>query len=117
MPRILTDQDFDEDIARGLARRVTDLDWQPLRALADRRSQDEVVLRVAFTEERIVLSHDVRTLYPLALRLAGTDAAIPRVVAVPRTMPIGAILEQLEVLLGAGTDEDWGLGVVRLPLW
>jgi len=95
---------------------MPDLDWIPLRALADVRSADEQVLALALEHERALLSHDVRTLYPLAIRLAANDVAIPRTIVAPRSLGRRASIDQVEILLLAGTDADWGVGVVRLPL-
>jgi hypothetical protein len=64
---------------------------------------------------RVLLSHDVHTLYPLALRLSAAGVPIPRTVVVPRRLGRRATIDQLELLLLAGTDDDWGVGVVRLP--
>ncbi|MGH2609102.1 MAG: hypothetical protein ACRDHF_08430 [Tepidiformaceae bacterium] len=116
MPRVLTDQDFNEDIIRGLARRVADLDWMPLRRAGNIRSRDAEVLRIALADDRILLSHDAKTLHPLALRLIAEGSPVPRVVVVPKVMAWRIAIDELELLLLAGTERDWGVGVVRLPL-
>ncbi|MEX1103306.1 MAG: hypothetical protein WED87_03590 [Dehalococcoidia bacterium] len=116
MPRILTDHDFDEAIIRGLTRRIPDPDWLPLRATAAIRSVDPDVLAMALEARRVVLTHDVKTLYPLALELVAKGVAVPPVIAVPRRIGRRMSIDELELLLLAGTPDDWGVGVVQLPL-
>jgi hypothetical protein len=95
---------------------MSDFEWIPLRSLDDFSVPDERVLELAFMHGRVLLSHDVRTLYPLALGMAAQGLPIPRTVIAPRSLGYRQIIEQLELLLLAGTDADWGLGVVRLPV-
>ena len=113
MHRILTDQDFDEDIVRGLARRCP-VDWSPVRAFGHGESDDSVILELARTEARILLTHDARTLYPLVYELRAAGREIPKVVLVPQSMPLHAAIETLLIVLEASTEQDWD-NPIRLP--
>ncbi|MEX0781896.1 MAG: hypothetical protein WD557_04540 [Dehalococcoidia bacterium] len=115
MHRILTDQDFDEDILHGLAR-IVELDWLPARAFGQEEAVDEVIVELALRESRVLLTHDARTLYPLIYRLRAEGRPIPRVAVVPQSLRLRVAIEQLQILLLAATEADWERNPFRLPL-
>jgi predicted nuclease of predicted toxin-antitoxin system len=66
MIRLLVDEDFNNDILRGLRRRVPDLDAPRVQAIGLAGAGDEAVLAHAAAENRVVLTHDVSTMVGLA---------------------------------------------------
>jgi predicted nuclease of predicted toxin-antitoxin system len=66
MLRLLADEDFDDDIIRGVLRRLSDLDLVRVQELGLAGSADPVVLERAAQEDRIVLTHDVNTMVAAA---------------------------------------------------
>jgi hypothetical protein len=60
----------------------------------------------------VLLTHDIHTLYSLALERVREGIPCPRVVVVLESTPIGTAIDQLELLLLAGTDYDWQLGAI-----
>jgi len=68
MIRFLVDEDFNNDILRGLRRRLPDVDAPRIQALGLAGVSDEAVLALAASENRVVLTHDVSTLVALAYR-------------------------------------------------
>ena len=113
MHRILTDQDFDEDVVRGLMRRV-ELDWARVRDFGYQERDDSAVLALAIQQTRILLTHDARTLYPLVYGLLAEAKPTPRVIVVPQSMALRQAIEELEIVLRASLDRDWEYPV-RLP--
>lgn len=110
--RVLSDHNFNERIVRGLGRRVPDLDHVPVRERGYQRAADPQVIDLALAEERVLLTHDIHTLYPLALERVQEGVPCPRVVVVLESTPIGTAIDQLELLLLAGTDYDWQMGAL-----
>jgi predicted nuclease of predicted toxin-antitoxin system len=116
MIRLLVDEDFNNDILRGLRRRVPDLDAPRVQAIGLGGAEDQVVLAHAAAENRIVLTHDVSTMVGLAYLRVQAGEPMPGVIAVAQSTPTRAAIEDLVVLLECSTAEDWRNQVSYLPL-
>ena len=62
MLRFLADEDLNNDIVRGLLRRVVDLDIVRVQDVGLRGAEGEAVLAFAVREGRVLVTHDVSTL-------------------------------------------------------
>jgi len=62
MPRLAADENFNNDIVRGLIRRRPDLDIVRIQDAGLTGAADLVVLEWAATENRLLLTHDVTTI-------------------------------------------------------
>ena len=60
MIRLLTDENVNNKIMRGLARRLPQLDFVSVRDVGLAGSPDLVLLKWAANERRIILTHDLR---------------------------------------------------------
>src|SRR2546427_3859128 len=60
--RFLADEDFDNDIVRGLLRRLPTLDVMRAQDVGLSGQRDPVVLAWAAQEDRVILTHDVSTM-------------------------------------------------------
>lgn len=116
MPRLLSDQNFNERIIRGLQRRVPELDCVLLRERGYEQASDPSVLDLALSEDRVLLTQDAKTMVPFAERRLAAGELVPRLVLVPRWMAIGAAIDDIELVLLAGTNDDWHESIMRLPL-
>ena len=111
----LADECFDNDIIRGLLRRLPDFDLvraQDVPEVAGR--DDETLLAWAGNNDRVVLTHDLATMVP-ALQFQG-QPAFTAVVAVPDSLPIGRIIDDVLLLDQCSMESDWIAGVIYLPL-
>ena len=86
MIRSLVDEDFNNDILRGLRRRLPGVDALRIQALGLAGVSDETVLALAAAENRIVLTHDVSTLVASAYRRVEAAEPMPGVIAVARAL-------------------------------
>ena len=108
----LADECFNNDIIRGLLRRLPDLDLvraQDIFEVAGR--DDESLLAWARKNDRVVLTHDLSTMLPV-LQHQSTFA----IVLVPDSLPIARIIEDLLLLDQCSRESDWAAGVIYLPL-
>jgi hypothetical protein len=64
MLRLLTDENFDDDIVRGLKLRLPHLDVVAVRQVELAGSPDPMLLKWAAQNERAMLTHDVSTMVP-----------------------------------------------------
>ena len=117
MHLVLVDHNFNEDIIRGLRRRRPDeIEFVLARERGYEREPDERVLDLALAENRVILTHDMSTLHPLAGDRIAAGEPCPHLVVVPGTMPIGPAIDEVEVVLLLATEGDWAGGPFVLPL-
>ncbi|MEO6603334.1 MAG: DUF5615 family PIN-like protein [Polyangiaceae bacterium] len=115
MIRFLVDEDFNNDILRGLRRRLPDVDAPRIQALGLSGVSDETVLAHAASESRVVLTHDVSTLVASAYRRVEAAEPMPGVIAVAKSTLAGVVIEDLVVIVECSTAEDWRDQVHYLP--
>ncbi len=77
---------------------------------------DSEVLAQAASENRVLLTHDVNTVPDCAYERLESGAPMPGVVVVPDRMAIGQAIEELALLIEAGSSPDVDLQVLHLPL-
>jgi hypothetical protein len=113
----LSDENFDNDIVRGVLRRSPRFDVVRAQNVSEVAGQaDVVLLGWATGNDRIVLTHDLSTIIPAMrqqLQIAGRCAPI---VLVPDSLPIGSVIEEILMLDECSIATDWAAGVLYLPL-
>lgn len=123
MWRLALDQNFNQDLFNAVERRYgeygergePDLDAVRLIDVGLSEAADEVVLEWAAQQERIVLTHDIKTMVPLADARVREGLRMPGLIVVRSTAAYGPVVEDLCILLGASTPEEWEGRVARLP--
>jgi hypothetical protein len=116
MTRFLADEDFNNDILRGVVRRVTDLDLMRVQDIGLRGADDDTVLASAAADDRVLLTHDVSTLIARAFDRIRAGMPMPGVIAIAQSMPIGAAIDDLVLVIECSTPEEWQNQVRYLPL-
>jgi hypothetical protein len=114
--RFLTDEDFDNDVLRGLLRRLPDLDVVRVQDVGLRRQLDPIVLEWADQQDRIIVTHDVQTMPGHAYDRLAAGQRIAGVCFIPRTVPIGQAIDDLVVIAQCSKEADWENQVRFLPL-
>lgn len=112
----LTDQDFNQDIVRGLHVRFR-VDVVSVRQFGMATAPDPELLVLAVAEGRILLTHDVRTMpkYVYAMQQEGLPA--PNVVVVPKRLGLREAIDDLAIVLAATQPgESWTTPILYLPL-
>ena len=116
MLRVFVDQDFDHDILRGLRLRLPGLDAvTALQAGLDRKSDAEI-LAWAAEQDSVVVTHDRNTMTAHAYDRVRNGEPMAGVFIVPREMPVGRAISELEVLIACSSEGEWKQLVVFLPL-
>ena len=116
MLRLLTDEDFNGRIVRGLRRRMPELDLVRVQDTEVSEGEDPEVLEWAAAEDRILLTHDVATMTAFAYQRVREGKPLPGVVEVPQSMPIGQAIEDILLLAAASEPGEYEGQVVYLPL-
>lgn len=91
MIRFLADENFDNDIIRGIFRRNTKIDLVRVQDIGLLGAIDEDVLERASNESRILLTHDARTIPKFAYQRIEQDISMPGVFVVPKDVPVGIV--------------------------
>jgi hypothetical protein len=114
--RLLTDEDFNRRILRGLRRRLPFLDVVRVQDVGLQTRPDPEVLEWAAQEGRILLTHDVTTMAKHAFNRVTAGLPMPGVVEVAQDLPIGDVIEELILFAECSLDEEWEGRVTYLPL-
>jgi hypothetical protein len=114
--RFLSDEDFNNDLVRGLLRRFPEADLVRVQDLGLRGAPDDTVLARAASEGRVVLTHDVSTLVAHAYERVRAGQPMPGVIAVSQSLPAGHVIADLVLVAQCSAPEDWTHQVVYLPL-
>jgi len=114
--RFAADENFDGNIFKALLRRFPDLDIVRVQDTELYQAPDPAVLEWAATENRIVLTHDVRTLVGEANARVERGLPMSGVILIPTTLGIGPALSDLEIAIGAGEPDDFKDRVTFIPL-
>lgn len=110
------DENFNGKVLDGLRLRLPGLDIVRVQDTEMYGASDPDVLEWAAEQERILLTHDVQTLVNDAYDRVREGLPMPGVIRVSTTHPIGAILDDLEAMIGAGTDADFENQVKHVPI-
>ena len=116
MLRLAADENFNNDIVRGLWRRKPELDIVRIQDVGLSGADDPTVLEWAAREGRVLLTHDVTTMTRYAYERVRADQPMPGVFEVSRAVPIGLAIEDILLLAECSLESDWEGQVRYLPL-
>ena len=116
MLRLLIDQDLDHVILRGLLLRVPNLDVITAHQVGLSNASDPEVLSWAAEQERILVTHDLKTIPKHAYERVEAGEVMPGVIAVPDLLAIGQAIEELATLIACSELHEWENLVIYLPL-
>ena len=115
MLRLVSDENFNGNIVRGLLRRNPELPLVRVQDVGLRQTPDADILEWAATQERVLLSHDASTVPAAAYQRIGDGKPMPGVFIVPDRMPIGQAIDEILFLVDVDPGE-WKDQVLFLPL-
>jgi hypothetical protein len=117
MFRLVTDNDFDGRILDALLQFQPDLDVVRVQEIGLAATPDPEILAWAAMENRIVLTHDKRTMTKYANERLTAGLTHPGVFLVPNNFPqIGAMARNIELIMECSSQEEWENQVLHLPL-
>ena len=106
MLKLVSDENFDGDILRGLYRRRPDLDVVRVQDVGLSATSDTHVLAWAAVEGRILLTHDRDTLPNFAYDSVRAGQPMPGVFLVSDRMPVGQVIEEILLAVECLTPEE-----------
>jgi predicted nuclease of predicted toxin-antitoxin system len=116
MLRLLTDENFNGALLRGLLRLRPGLDVVRVQDVDLLRAEDPTILEWAAGQGRILLTHDVATITRFAYERVTQGLPMPGVIEVTATAPIGKVLQDLLLVCECSRDGEWEGKILYLPL-
>jgi hypothetical protein len=116
MRRLAADENFNNNILRGLLRRRPELDIVRIQDLGLSGTDDPTVLEWAAQEGRVLLTHDVSTITKYAYERVRAGQPMPGVFEVSRAVPVGRAVEDILLLAECSLDAEWEGQIRYLPL-
>ena len=116
MLRFAADENLNNDIVRGLLRRLPQLDLIRVQDAGLSGADDPTVLAWAAREGRVLLTHDVRTMTEFAFDRVASSEPMPGVFEILRSLPAGRAIEELMLIAECSFPDEWEGQVRYLPL-
>jgi hypothetical protein len=113
---LLADENFNNDVVRGVRRRSRTVDLVRVQDVGLSGADDPTVLEWAAQEGRVLLTHDVATMTLHAYDRVRAGERMPGVFEVGRQVPIGTAIEEIVLLAECSLDGEWDGQVRYLPL-
>lgn len=113
--RFLADENFNNEILRGVRRRVADSEIIRVQDTELASKPDSLILEWAARHGYIVLSHDVNTMRGYFYERMNANLPVPGLFLVHGTEPIGKVIDTLELILLASEASEWEGKISFLP--
>lgn len=116
MPRFLADINFSGPVVKGLRLRCPNIDLVRAQDVGLNGIPDPLVLEWAANDDRIVLTHDKRTVDPLANARVAAGLPMPGVFIATKRLSVAMVIAELEVVESCSTHGEWANLVKYLPI-
>jgi len=116
MLSLAADENFNNDIVRGLLRRKPELDIVRIQDIGLSGVGDPELLEWAAQEGRVLLTHDASTITGYAYERVREGKRMPGVFEVRREVGIGTAIEDILLLAECSLENEWEGQVRYLPL-
>ncbi len=113
--RFLADADLHPQIVLGLKRVEPELDFETAQAAALRGVPDPEVLQIATEKNRVLVSHDRRTM-PSAFYAFLRTRESSGLILISQSFPIGRAIEELQICYHNLEAEEFANQILYLPL-
>jgi uncharacterized protein DUF5615 len=116
MLRLAADENFNNDILRGLLRRNPNLEIIRVQDTAVSGGEDPEVLEWAATEGCVLLSHDVTTMTKYACLTIDAGLRMSRLLQVGRSVGLAKAIEDILLIAECSLPGEWEGQIKYLPL-
>jgi predicted nuclease of predicted toxin-antitoxin system len=114
--KLLLDENFNNDVLRGLRREMPDLDIVRAQDIPEIFGHDDpTLLDWAALNGRVVLTHDVNTLRDFAYERVRNGLPMLGAIVVPLDAPTGKIIEDILIVIIASHPNELENQVIHLP--
>ncbi len=113
---LAADENFDNDIVRGLLRRRPDIDIVRVQDVGLSGASDPIILEWAAEQQRLLLTHDVATITHYAYQRVEAGQSMPGVIEVSKSTAIGTVIDDILLLAEFSVENEWEGRIIYLPL-
>ena len=114
-PRFLADEDLRGSIVRAVGRMEPELEVTTVVKKGLSSVSDEDVLEFAWSQRRLLVSHDVNTMKAHAEQRIADGQGLHGLFLVPQTRSTRLVAECLVLIWAASEFEEWRERIVYLP--
>jgi hypothetical protein len=114
--RLGTDENFNNDIIRGLIRRKPDVDIVRVQDVGLSGADDPTILEWAAREGRVLVTHDVSTMSKHAYERVATAQRMAGVFEVSTSLSLARAIDDLLLIVECSLEGEWEGQVRYLPL-
>lgn len=115
MLRLAADENLNNNIVRGLYRRLPTVDLIRVQDAEVAGASDPVILDWAAQERRVLVTHDEQTVPYWALQRVENGLEMSGVFVVRRAVAVSQVIEDLLLLVECSSDEEWQNRIGYLP--
>jgi hypothetical protein len=116
MLRLLADENFNNQIVRGILRRRLEIDIVRVQDVGLSETDDRIILEWAAQQGRILLTHDVETMTRYAYNRVQAGLEMPGVFEISRSVPVRLAIEEIILIAEGSFEGEWEGQVQYLPL-
>lgn len=116
MLKFLADENFNNNVVRALLRRQSDLDIFRVQDIGLSGADDETVLEFAALENRLLLTHDVKTITKYAYQMMENGEKVSGIIELVRAIPIATAVEDILLIAECSSENEWDNQIIYLPL-
>lgn len=116
MLRLAADENFNNDIVRGVRRRNPVIDIVRVQDVGLSGIEDPEILEWTAQSGRILLTHDVATMTRYAFDRVREGKPMPGIFEIGRHVPIGVVIDEILLIAACSLDGEWDGQVRYLPL-
>jgi len=116
MLRLLTDENFNQDIVRGLNRRLPNLDLLSVRDVGLTGTPDPLILNWAAQNDRVLITHDKKTMTKYGEQLVMRGEPMAGVVLVPKRLRMSRAIDDLQLVIECYSQSQMHDRIEYLPL-
>jgi predicted nuclease of predicted toxin-antitoxin system len=115
MLSLLSDENFNADVARGVLLRRPGLDLLSVQDVGLGQAEDPAILEWAAAHHRILLTHDRATMPDFAYARVLAGQPMPGVFVLNDRLPIRLAIDELLLVEECSEQPEWADLVVHLP--
>src|SRR5215472_12744212 len=116
MIRFLADASLRDAIVRGCRRREPGMDFLSANDARLEGVPDPEVLAIAAKQNRVLVTHDFKTIPRHFAEFIQAHSSSPGVILVPQYLPIGEAIADLVLIWAVCDTQEWQNRITRIPI-
>ncbi len=117
MLSFLADENFKRSIIRGLQRVEPELDILRVQDTEIAEAEDPIVLDFALQQNRVLITHDIKTMQPLFYQRLKNGIITPGIILIHQKLAIKTAIEDLHLIAACTELYEWINKMDFLPLY